>query len=511
MSSPVVLLGLDAADADVIDVLTQQGRLSNLRRLREHGLFGRLESPADLYAGGVWPTFYTGRSVDDHGIYHNKLWRAAKMRIDVASDDWLPARPFWESFAGTDLRVCIIDVPMVLGRPRPVNGVHLSGWGTHDLIGRGSWPPDIWQSCVRQVGAPVMPAEHFGRQSERSLEALAGELEAATRQLGTIAVDLMQRDAWDLTCIVFGAIHRAGHYLWDRSQVDAHVRSTETGTITPDLLRVYQQVDEAVGNILPHVPQSALVIAFAVHGMGPNPGWSDLLPDILASMEEHRSGIRPRRGALYALKQRIPFHWVRPLLNGLPISVNHRLVSLWSRRMFDWSSTRYFPMPMDEAGYLRINLRGREADGIVAPGAEYDALCDELAALISSLRDADSARPIAGDIVRAYADAPRDSTARELLPDLVVRWDGPTATATRRLTSSSLAGFEYAVPQRLPSGRSGNHTGQGWFIARGPNVATGAARRSHKVVDLLPTVLQHLGVSLDQTISGTAIDLRVAR
>lgn len=507
MSSRVLMLGLDAADAGVIATLIRQGHLPNLRRLRDSGLFGPLESPAGMYAGGVWPTFYTGRSVASHGIYHNKLWRAEKMRIDVASDQWLAARPLWESLADPSLRVCIVDVPMVLGNPRPVNGLHLSGWGTHDLISRGSWPPDLWQSCVRQYGPPVMPPEHFGRQSEHSLERLTRELESATRQLTALAIDLIRRHEWDLTCIVFGAIHRAGHYLWDRSQVESPARTDESDAVGPGLRRIYQQVDRGVGEVLEHVTDRTLVIAFAVHGMGPNPGWSDLLPDMLAQIEEHASGVGPRRGLLYGMKRRVPFHWVRPLLNRLPLSISHRLVSVWSRNMFDWSDTRYFPMPMDEAGYLRINLRGREARGIVATGDEYDTLCAELATLMLSLCDADSGRPIAGAVVRAYAEAPADAPARELLPDLVVRFTGPTAAATRRVISALLPGFEYVVPPRLPSGRSGNHTDRAWFIARGPQVRVGEASGTYRVVDLLPTALQYIGVPVREGTDGSAMDL----
>ena len=33
----------------------------------------------------------------------------------------------------------------------------------------------------------------------------------------------------------------------------------------------------------------------------------------------------------------------------------------------DWNATRYFPLAMDHAGYMRINLAGREPNGIVDP------------------------------------------------------------------------------------------------------------------------------------------------
>jgi predicted AlkP superfamily phosphohydrolase/phosphomutase len=166
---------------------------------------------------------------------------------------------------------------------------------------------------------------------------------------------------------------------------------------------------------------------------------------------------------------------------------------------------------MDEAGLIRINLRERERGGIVEPGAEYDRLCDELSALLLDLRDGDTGEPIAVEAVRAYRDAPANAGGRELLPDLVVTWSGATAMTVRRLTCPLLPGFEYAVPQRLPSGRSGNHTDHGWFIARGPGVAAGEAMGEYDVVDLAPTVLHHLGVPLPDELEGRPMDLAAAR
>ena len=57
---------------------------------------------------------------------------------------------------------------------------------------------------------------------------------------------------------------------------------------------------------------------------------------------------------------------------------------------------------MDEAGYLRINLRGREAKGIVELGVEYQTICREVERIVAGLRDAATGEPIAGGAVRAY-------------------------------------------------------------------------------------------------------------
>ena len=334
-----------------------------------------------------------------------------------------------------------------------------------------------------------MPKEHFGRQTEESLAELAVALKRATEQMRDIAINLLDSRSWRFACIVFGATHRAGHYLWDRSEL-------------PD---IYECVDAALGALIDRAPAGTMVLAFAVHGMGPNRGWSDLLPEILARMEEHKSGRAPKRGWLYWLKQELPYHWVRPILKALPAGVTDRLVQLWSRRMYDWAETRYFPMPMDDAGYLRINLRGREREGIVGAGAEYDEVCAEIETLVASLRDEASGQPIAGQAVRAYRDADPRSPSSRLIPDLIFPWTGPAASSTQRLISTLLPGFGFDVPLWLPSGRSGNHRDVGWFVAAGPGIRGGTEVNGYHVMDLLPTILKYLGRDADPRLSGRPI------
>jgi choline dehydrogenase-like flavoprotein len=56
---PVILIGLDAAEIDVVDRLVAAGRMPNLARLRQRGRWGRLqtEPPHFLIAGSsVFPS-----------------------------------------------------------------------------------------------------------------------------------------------------------------------------------------------------------------------------------------------------------------------------------------------------------------------------------------------------------------------------------------------------------------------------------------------------------------------
>ena len=270
--TPVCMVGIDGADWELVQRLAAAGKLPTLAKLMQQGIYGKLDSPADEYAGGVLPDFYTGQSVAQHGIYHNKLWRQENMRCEVPTDLWLQSRPFYEDLSDQGYRVCVLDMPMVLGAPRPLNGIYLGGWGTHDLIAKGSSPPDLWQRLVSAYGQPVMPAEHFGRQDFHSLLRLRAQLLKATEQITRIGVELLRSEIWDFSCVILGAAHRGGHYLWDHSQLGA-ATAGEKEQLAKALEDVYVACDKALTQLLAVTPRHALRVVFAVHGMQANHGW----------------------------------------------------------------------------------------------------------------------------------------------------------------------------------------------------------------------------------------------
>lgn len=503
------MVGLDATDAKVIQMLAARGYMPHLGALLARGRFVRLESPAHLYAGGVWPTFYTSQALPWHGVFHSKQWRPDAMRVEAPTNAWVPARPLWESFTDDADKVCVVDVPMVLDVPVKVDGVSVNGWGTHDLLRRGSWPPDLWRELRTRFGNPRMAAEQFGHQSSRSLSELKQMLIDSTHQQLDLAVHLLNSRPWRFGCVILGATHRVGHYLWDLDQAPAAYAAGARLVcgLPTDLVDVYACVDEALGRLTAAAPDDALIMAFSAHGMGPNSGWSDLFADIVAALQHLETGRPPPTSRLYRLKRRVPHHWIRPLLTRLPKPLSEQLTKLWSTRMYDWRTTRFFPVPMDAAGYVRINLKGREAQGIVEP-AEYDQLCGQLEKWIGGLRDAETGEGITGPIVCAYRDADPAAPARHLLPDLVIPFSGRRAMESRRLVCSELPGFEYRVPRQLPSGRSGNHTDGAWLVAQGPGVLPGEATTRHNIIDILPTALQWLGRAPDPRAQGKPIRLQ---
>jgi predicted AlkP superfamily phosphohydrolase/phosphomutase len=508
----VLMLGFDAAEQSLIRSLVARGKLPVLARLMQQGCTGLLDSPAEHYPGAVWPSFFTGRKLPWHGIYHGKQWDPARMCC-VVPDHLAPgARPFWESLNGSGQRSCIMDIPLLLGEARPIDGVFLSGWATHDPMVAQSAPAKLWGEVRRELGVTQMPRENFGPQDTASVLQLSGDLLRATDQFQRVAASLLQREAWDFSCVVAGTAHRAGHYLWDRSELQDPERLDDAQRAALDVAveRVYESVDHAFGQLLEGVGSDTVVIVFALHGMGPNPGWSDFVPAILDARRAALSQQPAKKGLLYSLRQRYATNLLRPIVRGMPEAIKAKLLPLWSAGMFDWKSTPFFPIPMDLSGYVRVNLKGRERDGIVEPGAGYDQVCTELETFFSGLRDSATSTPIVENTLRAYAATPADAPHREGLPDLIVRWGDLHTRDVAALECSALPSFNYRLPQRLPSGRCGNHKRYGWFVAAGPGIPAGTQLPVQDILDLAPTVLHYLGRDAPPSLQGKRLPFETA-
>jgi predicted AlkP superfamily phosphohydrolase/phosphomutase len=64
------------------------------------------------------------------------------------------------------------------------------------------------------------------------------------------------------------------------------------------------------------------------------------------------------------------------------------------------STRKYFRLPHNQnAGAIRINLAGREPNGLVS-AAEYDDVCAELIAQLREVTNVDTGRPLLADVGR---------------------------------------------------------------------------------------------------------------
>jgi hypothetical protein len=243
--------------------------------------------------------------------------------------------------------------------------------------------------------------------------------------------------------------------------------------------------------------------------MGPNTSRTAILPEMLGKVLTERGEWAPRAGTLLRLRARIPNQWRSRVKSLLPVRWQDRLTTFWRLGGVNLRSTAVFPLVADLQGYIRINLRGREADGVIEPGAEYDDLCERIAAGLRSFVDADTGAPVAEEVARS--DRLYGSGARSAdLPDLIVRWCSTPASEHRAVVSAAYGQVDWPSPGSYPDGRTGNHRDEGFLLASGEGTPPGSSIEGGHIVDLAPTVFRLLGLPRHPEWTGSVLPFAAA-
>ncbi len=164
----------------------------------------------------------------------------------------------------------------------------------------------------------------------------------------------------------------------------------------------------------------------------------------------------------------------------------------------DWSKTRAYALGLGE---VYINLAGREAQGIVQPGAEYDALKRELADGLEAMVDPeDGARPVSRVVAREEI---YDSFDPNVMPDLFV-----TNTDGYRVSwQTSLGGVQKELLEVNNEVWSGDHCSVDPELVKGILFVNRKLKtdRSPYIADVYATVLDILGLEAPYKLDGVAL------
>jgi predicted AlkP superfamily phosphohydrolase/phosphomutase len=157
-----------------------------------------------------------------------------------------------------------------------------------------------------------------------------------------------------------------------------------------------------------------------------------------------------------------------------------------------WPKMKAFALPTFSEGYVRINLRRREAHGVVEP-ADYERVCGEVVAMLNAVTNARTGEPIVERVVRTRRD-PLDPDPRLPDPDLIVLWRNAPADVVDSPTLGRIG--------PLPFNRSGSHVHRGFLLASGPGVPANRQWPEGQALDIAPTILSLVGAPLPAHLDG---------
>jgi predicted AlkP superfamily phosphohydrolase/phosphomutase len=478
----LTVLQFDSPSLAVLDRMLGEGRLPVLAGLRGRGTWHELDTPATHFAAGAFHTLYSGTELGDHGLFYPFQWSAADQRVRYTTAFPAPA-PVWERLSTHSLAMDPYE-----SRPplTPPSGTVISGWQFTDRVVLQPWssPPGYNAKLERLFGPPAAVEEVFGRSAARDLLTLRRDLLAASGRAADAARLLLAREHYDLAWLTFSAGHVAGHQFWDDSQLGDDADVATRHVLNGALEEIYQSVDAAFGRVLEALPEGADVIVTSPVGMDVNTSRADLLPEMLTAVLSGGAVASDDTGSgfVWKLRAALPTGLRAQVASALPDKVALALTERLELRGQDWSTTRAFAQPADNQGYVRLNLAGRERDGIVA-AAEAEALMDEIASGLMTFTDPDGTPSVKA--VERVADTFPAGVHSDRLPELIVRWADTPAT---RITHVRSDRFGQVARRGAGSGRSGNHTaGDAWALVVPGASTVRETSRPPRLVDIAAT------------------------
>ena len=503
-NSKIVVIGLDSGDRDLIARWAAEGHLPNFAKLLGGSMNGQVNNSHGMEAGSVWPTFHTGVSPARHGQYEGlRIFDPAIYDHRVLREDEMSPHYFWRHLSKHNKKVCLID-PLYIRLPTDgsFNGVYISDWGPHSPSRGGTFlnfetiPASLAPHIEAKYGLDPLEGQMCDSHAPKTLEQQRWFRDALVKRAkvkAEITAEQLEKGGWDYFEVTFCEVHCGGHHCWhlhDETHPDYDAEMAKALGGDP-LLDIYIATDQAVGRVMEAAGSDAFVMVYCSHGIGAEYSGTRMLDRMLVALEGDK-----------------PFNYRNPILNvarnawrSMPKGLRRGLKPMqrkaWISMMNDGfqpnrEKRKHFEVYLNNrSAGIRINLKGREPNGVVEPGAEYEALVDQLMEDMLAFTNLETGEKVVEECVplcRAF-----QGELLEQLPDVSVTWN--TRAPILKITSPKTGDI---INEKL-SGRTGDHRPIGQFFVVGPNIDHRQLNQPVNVVDFVPTFSLLLGIPIPET------------
>ena len=454
----ILIIGIDGASPKLIE--GWKNELSYFRRFIEEGCFGQSIPPCPAQTPVAWTTFLTGKNPGKHGIFSFISRRQGSYERRIAQPELIRSKTLFQILSNFGKKVGSINVP--LSTYSGGEGFMIPGFLDRN---EGVPKPDrIAEKLEKRFGLLKFKGDldiEVLRQFNTDPDKFFESVEEITEQQLELCLYLMKEERWDLFMTVFMGLDRVQHFFW--KYIDQDHPGYVQNVFSQKFKRSYRILDKVVGKLLQNCPKDVIVILISDHGFCP------------VSKEIILNNYLQEEGFLQTSNGKVDLERSKAVSYGY--------------------------------GDIWLNVKGREPNGIVERGKDYESLREKIIDMLERL-SIDNTRPVKKVMKREsvyWGELLKEA------PDLITFFNVGWQSARRPEIVETRADRRYVGDNLLWSGgHDGTHDPidvPGVLGFLGPNINKNISNIKAHLCDLAPTILKIMCDKVPMDMDGKVLPI----